>query len=161
MPPPTGGPYTWGLASETVRRAIAHRLIRACGSAVAVANDSNLDDVLCVVDSVDDPVIADANSPQVIAALKFFAASRLWLLGKCIDLCDDSIDDFLRQRFEFFRSGPHDPHVRHRDGLFSGDRPSRGGPGQSTSFRSAHALAILLWQRREYLPTGRVPAGDR
>ena len=129
-----------------------------------MANDSNLDDVLCVVDSVDDPVIADANSPQVIAALKFFAASRLWLLGKCIDLCDDSIDDFLRQRFEFFRSGPHDPHdphVRHGDGLFSGDRPSRGGPGQSTSFRSAHALAILLWQRREYLPTGRVPAGDR
>jgi hypothetical protein len=40
-----------------------------------VANDSNLDDVLCVVDSVDDPVIADANSPQVIAALKFFAAT--------------------------------------------------------------------------------------
>ncbi len=57
-------------------------------------------------------------------------------------LCDDSIDDFLRQRFEFFRSGPHDSHVRHGDGLFSGGRPSRGGPGQSLSFRSAHALAI-------------------
>ena len=57
-------------------------------------------------------------------------------------LCDDSIDDFLRQRFEFFRSGPHDPHVRHGDALVSGGRPSRGGPGQSISFRSAHALAI-------------------
>ena len=37
VPPPTGGPSTWGLTSETVRRAIAHRLIRACGSAVGRA----------------------------------------------------------------------------------------------------------------------------
>ncbi len=72
--------------------------------------------------------------------LERFARSERMLVESI--LCDDSIDDFLRQRFEFFRSGPHDSHVRHGDGLFSGGRPSRGGPGQSLSFRSAHALAI-------------------
>ena len=97
--------------------------------------------------------------------LERFARSERMLVEYI--LCDDSIDDFLQQRFEFFRSGPHDPldpHVRHGDGLFSGDRPSRGGPGQSPSFRSAHALAIAgslpclqncdkyeLWARDRFL----------
>jgi hypothetical protein len=40
--------------------------------------------------------------------LERFARSERMLVEYI--LCDDSIDDFLRQRFEFFRSGPHDPH---------------------------------------------------
>ena len=40
------------------------------------------------------------------------------------------------QQFKFFRGRPHDPHVMHGDGPFSGGRPSRGGLGPSPSFRS-------------------------
>jgi hypothetical protein len=93
-----------------------HRSRRTVGI-LAVADDSNLDDRLRVVDRVNDPVVTDSDPPQVIATPQFPATSRSRLRGKRIDLPSDTVDDLVGQCLEFPSGRPPDPHLMHGGGL--------------------------------------------
>ena len=86
----------WWLASGR-RLLIPGHCSRWTVGILAVADDSNVDDPLRVVDRVNDPVVTDSDPPQVIGTPQFLAARRSWLRGKRVDLRSDTVDDLTRQ----------------------------------------------------------------
>ena len=55
----------------------------------------------CVVDGVDDAVIADANTPLAVSALKFLAARRAGIGGEIFQARNDARDQFAGQFLKF------------------------------------------------------------
>jgi hypothetical protein len=72
-------------------------------------------DVLCgVVDFVDHPVIADADTPRPVFAAQFLATSGTRLIGKSANLFRDAGTDFGRETGDFlFGRAANEDLVRH------------------------------------------------
>jgi len=61
-------------------------------SLTAMRDPRHIDGFGGIVDSVDDAIIADANSPQILRAAQLFAAGRPGIIRKLTNLWLDALD---------------------------------------------------------------------
>jgi len=50
-----------------------------------MADSDNINDPLSVIDAVNNPVVSNSNTPQVLFALQLKRSGRPWVLGKTVD----------------------------------------------------------------------------
>jgi hypothetical protein len=67
----------------------------------SVSYDADVHEARVIVQGVDDPVVSDANSPQVGRSLQLDASTRPWIACQKLDTCDDPPRHAGLQTFEF------------------------------------------------------------
>jgi len=70
-------------------------------SIASVSYDADVHEARVVVERVDDAVVSDTNSPQVVGRLQLDASRRPWIFRQSLDTGDDPSRDAGLQAFEF------------------------------------------------------------
>jgi hypothetical protein len=70
-------------------------------SIASVSYDADVHEARIVVERVDDAVVSNANSPQVVGRLQLHASTRPWIFRQSLDTGDDPPRHAGLQAFEF------------------------------------------------------------